>query len=154
MAIWRVLTTFQTQLFFPPRGTWTCGRPYRSWGFAEKLQIWWVVEPPTPLKNMSQFGWFFPIYYGKNMFEPPINLMYSQDMESHKIDVPNHQPALYLMVKKIRVSGCEFPFNQSNDHCSFKLLGVNQWSTWIKAPTSSKATTSLFAKHALLKPCK
>ena len=52
------------------------------------VYIYWLVVS-TPLKNISQMGWLFPIYI--YIYIP---------MESHKIHVPNHQPVyiniLYL----------------------------------------------------------
>ena len=47
----------------------------RSWKLSKDLCLicWLVVS--TPLKNISQLGWLFPIWW-----------------EHHKIHVPNHQP--------------------------------------------------------------
>ena len=52
---------------------WNCvlfGVSKNEWGYDP---IWLVVS--TPLKNMSQLGWFFPIY-GEKCSKPPTSILH------------------------------------------------------------------------------
>ena len=77
--------------------------------------IWLVVW--TPLKNISQLGWSFPIY-GKIKH------------------VPNHQPVIQWHLASYHVSWPNTRFCWRNHHSNFANIHWKPW--WIWAPHASR----------------